>query len=533
MGNKKLQVWLPLLLSLMMVIGMIIGFQLRDKTNSANTPFLSNPKKSSIAEVLALLREKYVDANKTDSINQIVIDNLLSHLDPHSTYIPSKMVKDVNDDLQGTFQGIGIEFQMLKDSVNITNIIKNSPSEKIGLQIGDIIIKANDTLLLSGKQKTSDQIRTSLRGELGTSIKLTLLRDGKELNLVIKRENIPIPTIDAAYIIQPSVGYIKINKFGDRTYEEFMQNLEGLQKNGMKELILDLRGNGGGLLSEAIAIADEFLDEDKLIVYTEGAQYPRTDYKCKKDGLFETGKLMVLIDETSASASEVLSGALQDWDRATLIGRRSFGKGLVQQQFQLSDGSAVRLTVARYFTPLGRNIQKPYDNKSKKDYDDELVDRYHSLLVKHTDTIEPKTKSYKTPKGHTVYGGGGITPDIPVSIDTTKSSLTYTRLFYKNTLNNFVYNYYVAHKQQFQKIKTIQELENNFPMGEVIWNELVNRTLKTEDFDISHVSAEEKTKILARIKSLMARHITRTEGFYEIYNQTDPTVLTALKQLGK
>ncbi|MFP5042447.1 S41 family peptidase [Parasediminibacterium sp. JCM 36343] len=531
MGNKKLQVWLPLLLSIMMVIGMMIGYQLRDKTNNGdNAAFLSNAKKTSVQEILQLIKERYVDAGKADSINQIVIDDLLAHLDPHSAYIPSKYLKDANEDLQGNFQGIGIEFQVFNDTVNVVNVIKDGPGEKAGLQIGDMLVKANDTIALTGKKATNEEIRNSLRGPAGSSVKITIVRDGKPQNITVTRGNIPVPTLDAAYIIAPETGYIKINKFGDRTYEEFMQSLDKLQQQGMKKLILDLRGNGGGLLNEATAIADEFLDGDKLIVYTEGAQSPRHDYNCRKDGLFEKGKLAVLIDETSASASEILSGALQDWDRATIIGRRSFGKGLVQQQFQLSDGSAVRLTVARYYTPLGRNIQKPYTNKSKSDYDEELIDRLHNGALLKADTITKKGKAFKTPGGHIVYGGGGITPDIfvPLALDTSKASLAYIKLYYKNTLNNFVYHYYVTNRPVFQKIATAAQLAQAFNPGEKEWQLLKSIAMQRDGVDISSVSATEKNNILARMKALMGRQIARSEGFYEVYNQTDSTVAKAL-----
>ncbi len=508
---------------------MIIGFQLHDKTNSAI--FMGSGKKNSIQEVVDLIKERYVDADKADSVSQAVIDNLLAHLDPHSVYIPSKYVKDVNDDLQGNFQGIGIEYQLINDSVNVMNVIKDGPGEKAGLQVGDILLKANDTTLLYGKKTNGAEIRKTLRGEAGSTVKITVLRIGKLLNVTITRGNIPVPSIDAAYIIAPETGYIKLNKFGDRTYEEFMQNLEKLQKQGMKKLILDLRGNGGGLVNEATAIADEFLDENKLVVYTEGNQSPRTDYKCRKEGLFEKGSLAVLIDETSASASEILSGALQDWDRATIIGRRSFGKGLVQQQFQLSDGSALRLTVAHYYTPLGRNIQKPYDNKSKQDYDDELMKRYHDGELTGKDTSINRGKAYKTPAGHTVYGGGGITPDIFVPIDTSKSSVAYTRFYFRNTLNSFVYHYFLTNRSKFDKITTTTQLQQQFIPGEAEWQNIKSTAQERDGISLAEVTPKEKADILQRMQALMARQLFRTEGYYEIENKNDNTIKKALETL--
>ncbi len=529
MANKKLQVWLPLLFAVLVIIGMIIGFQLHDKTNSAI--FMGSGKKNSIQEVVDLIKERYVDADKADSVSQAVIDNLLAHLDPHSVYIPSKYVKDVNDDLQGNFQGIGVEYQLMNDTVNVMNVIKDGPGEKAGLQVGDMLLKANDTTLLYGKKTNGIEIRKTLRGEAGSTVKIAVLRNGKLLNVTVTRGNIPIPSIDAAYIIAPETGYIKLNKFGDRTYEEFMQNLEKLQKQGMKKLILDLRGNGGGLVNEATAIADEFLDENKLVVYTEGNQSPRTDYKCRKEGLFEKGQLAVLIDETSASASEILSGALQDWDRATIIGRRSFGKGLVQQQFQLSDGSALRLTVAHYYTPLGRNIQKPYNDKSKQDYDDELMKRYHNGELTGKDTSSNRGKAYKTPAGHTVYGGGGITPDVFVPIDSSKSSIPYTRFYFRNTLNSYVYHYFLDNKSKFQKITTTAQLLQQFIPGEAEWQGIKTIAMQRDAINLAEVTPKEKAEILHRMQALMARQVFRTEGYYELENQTDNTVKKALETM--
>ncbi len=357
MGSKKLQVWLPLLFAVTMVAGIYIGYGLN---GNGGGRFFTLSGSSALQEVLELVKDRYVDPVPADSINQVAIDEVLSHLDPHSVFIPASELKEVNEDLMGNFQGIGVEFQLFSDTVNVVSVIKGGPAANAGIQVGDALLRVNDSILLAGKKIKTDDIRKQLRGPAGSTVKVTILRNGVIKNIFIKRGNIPVPSVDAAYMIAPQTGYLRINKFGERTYEEFMQQMEKLQKQGMSQLILDLRGNGGGLMNEATAIADEFLDGEKLIVYTQGNKSPRTEYRCKKDGLFEKGKLIVLVDETSASASEVLTGALQDWDRAVIVGRRTFGKGLVQQQFQLSDGSALRLTVARYYSPLGRNIQKPY-----------------------------------------------------------------------------------------------------------------------------------------------------------------------------
>ena len=525
--KKKISIWLPLLLSLVMVVGMTIGYQLRD--NTAGGKFLGLSGRSSVQELVSLINNKYVDPVASDSINQLVADALLSHLDPHSAYIPAIDLAEFNDDIAGSFMGIGIEFEMMNDTVNVMNVFKDGPSFKAGLQVGDQLLKANDSITLYGKNINADWVRSKIRGEEGSSVKLTVLRDNKKVNVNITRGVIPVSPIDAAYMIQPATGYIKIDKFSERTYETFMASLEKLQKAGMKSLVLDLRGNGGGLLQEAVDIADEFLSENKLIVYTEGANSKRHDFVCKRPGLFETGKLTVLIDETSASASEVLAGALQDWDRATIIGRRSFGKGLVQQQFGLTDGSAVRLTIARYYTPLGRNIQKTY-SVGKEQYEQELVDRFHRGLLDKPDSSHLKGKKYKTPAGHILYGGGGITPDIIVPLAAGLQDTLIMELYLSNTLSNFVYALYKNNRTYFNSFKTPDALSKGFMPATAEWNAFVAAAAQ-DNIVATNLSAAGKAYLLQSIKILMARQIWRTEGFYQLQNATDSTVAKALQQL--
>jgi carboxyl-terminal processing protease len=309
-----------------------------------------------------------------------------------------------------------------------------------------------------------------------------------------------------------------------------MENMGRLQKQGMKQLILDLRGNGGGLMKEATAIADEFLSDDKLIVYTEGDKVNRTDFRAQRDGIFEKGKIIVLIDETSASASEVLCGALQDWDRATIVGRRSFGKGLVQTQFQLSDGSAVRLTVARYFSPLGRNIQKPY-GKDKDAYNEELLDRFHNGSLLKADTSTPKGKAYKTPGGRMVYGGGGITPDVFVPLDTSRVSPVLLKLYYRNSLNNFIYRYYVQNRARFNEFKQPKDLVKGFQPSKPELDALRNFAQVTDSIPLNSFNQMEAQQLSQRMQILMARQIWRTEGYYEVSNQFDPAVQKAISLL--
>ncbi len=521
-----MQVWLPVMFALVMIAGMMIGYQLKEKT--AGNRFFSLSKRTSFQELLELIKGKYVDPVPSDSLNEVAANELLGRLDPHSVYIPATRLSDVNEELMGNFQGIGIEFQLIDDTVNVMSVVKDGPSAKAGVQTGDKIIVVNDTVPLAGKKMLPDDIRKQLRGPADTKVKLQLYRKGKPVQTVITRGNIPVYAVDAAYLVAPQTGYIRINKFGDRTYEEFMQAMEKLKTQGMQQLILDLRGNGGGLMKEATDIADEFLEGEKLIVYTEGAHVPKFEYRCHREGIFEKGKLQVLIDETSASASEVLAGALQDWDRATIIGRRSFGKGLVQQQFQLSDGSAVRLTIARYFSPLGRNIQKPY-TKGKSEYEAELSMRFHNGEVVKGDTSKPAGKAFKTPGGRTVYGGGGITPDIFVPFDTARMEPLLAKLYYRNTLGVFVYRYYMQNQQLFDAIRSPQELAGKFVPGEKEWASFVDFA-KRDTIPVASLNARDKAEVLRRMQALMARQIWRREGYFEVANRTDSTVLRAIAE---
>jgi carboxyl-terminal processing protease len=526
MGSKKLQVWLPVLFALVMILGMIIGFKLREDVRGVSS-FLKLSKKSSIQEVLDLVDARYVDDIGDDSLTLTAIEQILEKLDPHSVYIPSDKLKYANEDLEGGFDGIGVEFQLFYDTVNITNVLKGGPSEKAGLLVGDKIVKVNDSINLVKKE--FNKIRNSLRGPKGSNVKVTVVRNAQLKDVTITRGTIPLPAVSTAYMIAPKVGFIHIDKFSETTYEEFMQSLEKLQKSGMDKLIVDLRGNGGGYMNEATQIADEFLEDDKLIVYTQGEHVKKQEYRAKREGLFEKGKLIILIDETSASASEVLAGALQDWDRATILGRRSFGKGLVQEQYQLSDGAALRLTVARYFTPLGRNIQKPYSQGRAK-YEEELMERYNNGEVMHGDTAKHNSKPFKTPGGRTVYGGGGITPDVFVGADSSNIDKNVVALYRKGILSNFIYTYYVSNINTFKSYKDPVSFSNQYSFGETHWSHLKTFAAK-DSISLDAVSAKDKAETLERMEVMMARQIWRNEGYYQVNNQTDKAIKKALEIL--
>ena len=528
MVRKKVQVWLPLIFACVMALGMIIGYQLRGNTTGGDS-FLRNNNNTPLQEAISLIKNKYVDNVNMDSLQEPAINGLLEHLDPHSVYIPAQDLDAINEDLQGNFQGIGVEFQIIKDTVNVMNVIPDGPSFKAGVQIGDKIITVNDTVNFAGKNISNGDVQKQLRGAGGSNVLITVLRGSSLQKIKITRGIIPLYSLDAAYMLDSITGYIKLNKFAETTYREFMQAMEKLQQQHMQKLVLDLRDNGGGIMQEAVEIADEFLNEDKLIVYTEGVHSPRADYRCTKDGVFENGKLAVLVDETSASASEILAGALQDWDRATIIGRRTFGKGLVQLQYNLSDRSALRLTVARYYTPLGRNIQKPYD-KGHEEYEEELLNRFHDGELVVGDTSKPKGKAYKTSGGHLVYGGGGITPDIFIPFDTTSHPQAVIQLFTKGTIRNFVYNYYIAHRNQFRQFKTPAQLRKQFSFSEIDWNELESFAVR-DSVDLKNISTPAKYFVLQQMENLLARQIWRSEGYYEFANSDDAMIKKALEVL--
>ena len=456
----------------------------------------------------------------------------MNGLDPHSIYIPATDLKEVNEDIEGNFEGIGVEFNIFNDTVHVLYVLPNGPSDKAGLQVADRILKV-DSQSIVDKNITSDEVKKLVRGPINSQVNLTILRKNHLMNISIIRGKIPVPSLDAAYMIDKSTGYIKLNKFSENTYDEFMEGLQNLEKQGLKKLILDLRGNGGGLMDEAVQIADEFLDDNKLIVYTEGTNTKRREYTARRPGIFETGKLVVLVDELSASASEILSGALQDWDRATIVGRRTFGKGLVQEQYELSDGSAIRLTVARYYTPVGRSIQRSYD-KGKKVYMEDIWQRYKNgeLLYADSNKIN-KGQVYKTfLEKRPVYGGGGIMPDVFVPIDTNNIQRNVTELYLETTFNNFVYNYYIENMPQFNQYKSAVDFAQRFPGIDDAWNQLEKYALKDSIY-LKNISEQDEQGIKQRLKAYLARYKWRNEGFYEVMNMNDDAVKKAIEVLNK
>lgn len=500
---------------------------------SQNTTILFNRgNRGALQEIMDLIRIKYVDTLKTGDLQQEAIDGLLGHLDPHSVYIPPSHLQEVNEDLEGNFEGIGVEFNITADTVNVVSVLAGGPSEAAGVLTGDKIIKVNDTLV-AGNGITPERIRKLLRGPKGSEVNVTMLRQRKPVDIKIKRGVIPLLSIDASYLITPEIGYIKMSKFAATTYQEFMDALRKLQRQGMKKLVIDLRQNGGGFLDAATRIADEVLDDNKLILYTKGKSYPRTDYKCEKPGLFEKGALAILTDEGSASASEILAGSVQDWDRGVIIGRRTFGKGLVQEQFDLSNGGALRLTVARYYIPSGRSIQKPYTN-GREAYEEDITNRFNHGEFVNKDSIKPiDTVPYKTAGGRVVYGGGGITPDIFIPFDTARFSPVLTEMYTRNTFANFAYQYYSNRTEDFSRYNDAAAFNKNFRTGDAIYNDFLQFARKDSIVNTGKINNRDEAEIRNRIKAMLARQLWRNEGFYEIINEDDDMVRRAVQELKK
>ncbi len=529
MEKKKLQVWLPLLFSITMIAGMFFGYKMRDGIPGKS--FFYREKRRPIQEVMDLIQNRYVDTVNINALSDTAIEVILAKLDPHSVYIPAEDLESANDDISGNFYGIGVEFNIFDDTIHVVNVMVDGPSYKAGIKTGDKILKANDSIL-SGKKVPAERIRKNLRGGLGSSVAVELMRDTKKLLVKVERGIIPVSSVDAAYMIDNVTGYIRLNKFSKQTYREFMESLEALKKQGLAKLVLDLRGNGGGVLDEAVEIADEFLDGDKIITYTEGSHSAKKEYRCRREGQFEKGALVILSDEGSASASEILMGALQDWERATIIGRRSFGKGLVQEQYDLSNKSALRLTIARYYTPLGRSIQRPYEAGGKA-YFEEISERYNNGGLVSADSVKnDSSKIYTTKAGKKIFGGGGIAPDYFVAADTSRPGMISSKLFVKGLLSDFGYKYFIQNPSLLKQYKSAKDFARNFNIKNEDWTAFEQMAAK-DSVSLKGISAKEKTFITKTLKSSIGRQLYRSEGYYEVVNLEDEGVKKAIEVLGK
>ncbi|NLZ95228.1 MAG: S41 family peptidase, partial [Bacteroidales bacterium] len=474
---------------------------------------------------IRLINDLYVDDVNTEEITESAIRNMLKELDPHSSYLNKEEVKEMNEPLQGNFDGIGISFNMLTDTIYVMEVISGGPSQKVGIMPGDKIIYVNDTLI-AGQKKTNRDVISRLRGKKGTTVKVKILRKGVEglTEFRIIRDNIPIYSIDASYMVNNNTGYIRLSRFGVTSYKEFHEAIIKLKTKGMNNLIVDLTGNGGGILSTSTDITDEFLDEDRLMVYTEGKNQPRMTINSTSKGEFKSGKLVVLVNEGSASASEILSGAVQDWDRGVIVGRRTFGKGLVQRQLPLTDGTMIRLTVARYYTPTGRGIQKPYNEGDLEAYNLDFINRYNHGEMINADSIHfPDSLKYATLiNKRTVYGGGGVMPDVFVPIDTTLATSLHLQLLAKGVLNKIaIQEVDNNRKQLLSNYTTIESFIKNYTISPALIQKIKN-IAQEEDIEWNNEEFEKSKKlILTQMKGLIARDVYDSSAFYRIINDID------------
>jgi carboxyl-terminal processing protease len=529
-NKRKIAPYIPIIIALALILGIFIGNSISKKNNQGK-PYLVYSQKDKLSKVLHLILTSYVDSVSKERLTEGAIHAMLDSLDPHSVYIPAQKLKRINEPLEGEFSGIGIQFNMIEDTVRVIKTIANGPSEKVGLIPGDKIVKVNDTII-AGVNMSTNEIVSKLKGKTGTKVNVSISRKGVDelIEYEITRDRIPLHSIDVTYMINDSIGYIKLSSFSKKTQQEIDEAVDKLENQGMKEIILDLRGNGGGYLGAAITTSDLFLKDGQLIVYTQGEYSSRRNYYATKQGHLENKKTVILIDEFSASASEIVAGALQDNDRATIVGRRSFGKGLVQQQIRLDDNSAIRLTVARYYTPTGRCIQKPYNN-GKKDYYSELNRRYKNGEFFNTDSIHfSDSLTYTTPQGDTVYGGGGIMPDIFVPKDTVGITDSYSKIAGKGHFYKFAYKYADKHRKEYGINTNYKELEKSIKNKELL-NDF-QAYLKAQGMKLnSSDMARSKEIILTKLKANIARNLIGNQGYYPIISHIDSTLIKGIDVL--
>lgn len=484
--------------------------------------------------LLYYIESMYVDSTNTEDLVEHAIREMLEELDPHSVYISKEELQEANEPLNGSFEGIGIQFNIVKDTIYVITPISGGPSEKLGILAGDKIVEVEGEPV-AGIGITNNDVRKLLKGPKGTRVAVGIQRKGERnlLDFTITRDKIPIFSVDATFMIDDDIGYIKVNRFAKTTMRELRTAMTQLKGEGMEQLILDLQGNGGGLLSTAIDMADEFLSDDKLIVYTEGRSFPREDTHGSRDGSFEKGNLIVLVDEGSASASEIVSGAVQDWDRGLIVGRRSFGKGLVQRPVPLPDGSAVRLTVQKYYTPSGRCIQKSYE-EGVEAYRSEKYDRYLNGELHSMEGIDlPDSLRYETKlKKRTVYGGGGILPDVFVPIDTTYRSDFFSSLLRKGIANDFALDYVDPIRDELlAQYPTTNEFVDKFEISQEMMDELLEFAKESEvEFDEEQYAMSEFA-IKTRLKALIGRNLYDYSAFYKVVNVLNPSYRRAVEIL--
>ncbi len=525
--NSNNNYLLPFTLALTLAIGLWLGHILTP--NGKNYALNAGEEKySKVKDIIEILDRKYVDTLNADRIFEDAISDMLHKLDPHSNYIPANELKAMNEMIEGKFGGVGVRFGVIRDTICITNVVPGAPADQVGVLSGDKILKV-DGKVVTKKKISSEKVMKLLKGKEKTPVKVELLRNGKKIQKTIIRGSIPIESIVCSTMLSNDIGYIKLDQFSVASSYEFSKAAAALEKEGMKKLIFDLRNNGGGVLQTATEIVDEFLADNLPIVKTKGSHSRETVYKATDKGILENIEVVVLINSNSASASEIVAGALQDNDRATIMGRRSFGKGLVQEDILLKDGSNLRLTIARYYTPTGRCIQKPYSKDYEEYYEDQMERYENGELYKVDSTLLVDSLKYKTPKGKIVYGGGGILPDIFIPLDTTGSSWYFTELRYSPVFQNFAFDYLANKRQNWKNLK---QFNKTFVVSEAILESFVSYAEKNfKIYKSSRDLALSKHLIKQNIKAEIARQLWTEQGYYTVISNFDKEILRAIKHL--
>ncbi len=528
MRNKRIAglVALPLLLALGIIGGIFIGRYITKRSLSQ--------EEEKLRTILRIIDSEYVDRIDVDSLIETTLPDLLGSLDPHSAYIPASDLEAVNDDLQGSFSGVGVSFQIINDTVNVIEVIPGGPAEKVGILPGDRIIKA-DTVVLTGSHISSDDVFKNLRGQKGSKVELVIKRynSATPLNFDVIRGDIPVNSVDCAYMVNDSIGYLRVTKFARNTYNEFFTALSDLKAEGARKYVIDLRGNSGGFMDQAIYMANEFLPANRMIVYTKGRR-PENETVAISDGSgrFLDAEVTVLTNEYSASASEIFAGAIQDNDRGLVIGRRSFGKGLVQNQTELPDSSAIRLTVARYYTPSGRSIQKEYTRGKDGKYELDIVDRFTHGEFYNADSIRfDESKIFQTVNGRTVYGGGGIMPDIFVPEDTTGYTNYYVNVANKGLIQKFALSVADKYRGMLNGVKSIDRLLKVLPRDNTLLENFVSFAVKNGVPARWYYINQSRQVLLSQIKAMIARDVLGYPAFIRLLNEDDPAVLKAVESL--
>ncbi|RYD52205.1 MAG: S41 family peptidase [Sphingobacteriales bacterium] len=531
---RRLYIWTPILFAAILALGMTLGFRMQETLRNKRDIGVLIERNDRLEEIIDLIQERYVDTVNVNGLYQDAVEGIISHLDPHTSYIPAADLGGVNDDLEGSFFGIGVEFDIIRDTIQVTSVVDKGPADRAGVQIGDKIIKVNDSAV-AGVGITSERIIRMLRGKQFSQATVSL--QGAESatlrKAVIVRDAIPIYSVDATLLLDSTTGYIKINRFAAKTHEEFVKALRGLQENRVTSLILDLRQNPGGFLEQAVAVADELLAMGRTIVRTKN-RTEETISKAERPGLYESGKLVVLVDEGSASAAEIVAGAVQDNDRGLVIGRRTFGKGLVQEQFGLGDGSALRITVARYYTPSGRSLQRSYA-AGRAAYAEDLANRYHTgeLTGRTEDVTGLDTATYYTNNHRKVRGGGGVIPDVLVPYDSITFNTPLLALAYNETAGLAVWEYYLQHVVRLRRLPNVAALMANRAVADTLVQNLAQRLPAADQEALLRIRKKPQSyaflqnQLLARL----ARLIFRSNGYYGVLVPKDPMVIKAREAL--